>query len=136
MFYLLFFCSCLIVCSEVPLSESLCSIGTSQFISPVHDLTRFCLMWSFTELNFWTHLRAIFVLCVLFYEAAFAIIYLITIRFFYYWCFELSRGFPVICFSMPVSLAQWHGEIGAFYSNTVLILHNVYSFWKKVDTIA
>ena len=75
-FFLLFFCSCLIVCSKITFSESLCYTGTSQFISVVRNLSRFCLMWSLTELNFQTHLRAIFVLCVLFYNPAFAIIYL------------------------------------------------------------
>ena len=81
MSYLLFICSCLIVRSEIHFSESLCFIGTSQFISSVHDLTRFCLMLVLTELNLRTHLRAIFVLLVPFYKPAFDIIYLIAIRF-------------------------------------------------------
>ena len=68
-----------LVCSEINFSESLCFIGTSQFISSIHDLTRFCLMWVFepTELNLRTHLRAIYILFVPFYKLAFYIIYLI-----------------------------------------------------------
>ena len=81
MLYLLFICSCLIVRSEIPFSERFCVIGTSQFISSVHDLTRFCLMWVFTEFNLRTQMWAIFVLCVPFYKPAFDIIYLIAIRF-------------------------------------------------------
>ena len=81
MFYLLFICSCLIVRSKIHFSESLCFIGTSQFISSVHDLTRFCLMWVLAELNLRTHLRIIFVLCVPFYKPPFDIVYLIAIRF-------------------------------------------------------
>ena len=68
-------------CLEIPFSESLCFIGTSQSISGVHDLTRFCLMSVFIELNLRTHLRIIFVLCVPFYKPAFAIIYLTAINF-------------------------------------------------------
>ena len=81
MFYLLFICSCLIVCSEIPFSESFCFVGASQFISPMQYLTRFCFMWDFSELNLRTHLRVIFVLCVPYYKPAFAIIYLTAIRF-------------------------------------------------------
>ena len=81
MFYLLFICSCLIVRSEIPFGESFCFIGNSQFISSVHDLTRFYLMWIFTEFNLRTQMWAVFVLCVPFYKAAFDIIYLIAIRF-------------------------------------------------------
>ena len=80
MFYLLFACSCLTVSSEIHFSESLCFIGTSQVISCVHDLTHFCLMWVFTELNLRTHLSALFVLRVTFYKSAFDIMYLIAIR--------------------------------------------------------
>ena len=80
MFYLLFICSCLIVCSEIPFSESLCFIGASQFISSIQYLTRFCFMWDYVG-YLRTHLRVIFVLCVSFYEPAFAIIYLTAIRF-------------------------------------------------------
>ena len=43
MFYLLFICSCFIVRSDIHFSESLCFIGTSQFITSVHDLTRYKL---------------------------------------------------------------------------------------------
>ena len=81
MFYLLFICSCLIVRSKIHFSESLCFIGTSQFISSVHDLTRFCLMWVLAELNLRTDLRIIFVLCVPFYKPPFDIVYLIAINF-------------------------------------------------------
>ena len=55
-------------------TESLCYIQTSQFISTLQDLTRFCMMWIFTELNFRTLLRARFVLCDLFYKPTFLII--------------------------------------------------------------
>ena len=79
MFYLLFICSCLIVRSEIHFSDSLCFIGTSQFISSVHDLTRFYLRWVFTEFNLQT--RAVFALCVPFSKPAFDIVYLIAIRF-------------------------------------------------------
>ena len=47
----------------------------------MHDLTRFRLMWVFTDLSLRTHLRAIFVLCVPFYKLAFAVIYLLAIHF-------------------------------------------------------
>ena len=50
-------------------TERLCYIRTSQFISALRDLTRFCMMWVFT-------VRAIFVLCDLFYKPTFPIIYL------------------------------------------------------------
>ena len=63
MFYLLHICSCLILCSEIPFSESLCFTGTSQLVSSVFDLSRFCLVWLFTHFNLRTHFRAIFVLC-------------------------------------------------------------------------
>ena len=78
---MLFICSCLIVCLEIPLSESWRFIGTSQFISPIQYLTRFCFMLDFTELNLRTHFRDIFVLRVPFYKPAFATIYLTAIRF-------------------------------------------------------
>ena len=81
MFYLLFICSCLIVRSKIDFSKSLRFIGTSQFISSIHDLIRFCLMWVFTELNLRTHLWAIFVLCAPFYKPASDIIYVIGISF-------------------------------------------------------
>ena len=68
-------------CLEIPLSESLCFIGTSQSISRVHDLTPFCLMWVFIELHLRTHLRVIFVLCDPFYKPAFAVICLAAISF-------------------------------------------------------
>ena len=68
-------------CLEIPFSESLCFIGTSQSISRVHDLTRFCLMSVFIELNLRTHLRVIFVLCVPFYKPAFSAICLAAISF-------------------------------------------------------
>ena len=97
-FYLLFICSCLIVRSEIPFNESLCLIGTIQFISSVHDLTRFFLICIFTELNLQTHLMPIIVLCIRFYNPALAIICLTTTRFSIIDVFELSRRFPVICF--------------------------------------
>ena len=80
------------------LSESLCFIGTSQFISPVNDLTRFCLIWVFTELNLRTQLRAIFVLCVLFYKPTFAIIYLTAIRFSIIDVLSYQEGFHLFVF--------------------------------------
>ena len=89
-YFLLCICSCLIVCSEIPFSESLCFIGTSQFISSVHDLTRFFLICIFTELNLQTHLRPIIVLCIRFYNPALAIICLTAIRFSIIDVFELS----------------------------------------------
>ena len=95
MFYLLLICSCLIVRSEIHFSESLCFIGTSQFISSVHDLTRFCLMWVFTDFNLRTHMWAVFALCFPFYKGK-------------------QRANTA---HMWVSLAQWRGEIGAFYNN-------------------
>ena len=110
MFYLLLICSCLIACSEIPFSESLCLIGTSQFISPIHDLTCFFLMWVFGELDLRTHLTTIFVLCVPFYKPAFAMIYLTAIR---------IKRVSIYLFLMQVSLAQWFGKIGTFYNNTL-----------------
>ena len=77
---------------------SLCLIGTSQFISSVHDLIRFCLMWVFTESNLRTHLRVIFVLCVLFYKPAFAIIYLTAIRFSIINDLSCQEGFHLLVF--------------------------------------
>ena len=108
MFYLLFICSCLIVCSEIPFSESLCFIGTSQFISSLYDLTRFFLMWVFTELNFRTHLRGIFVLCVSFYKPVCAIIsqpydFLLLM-------FRVIKRVFIYLFLMLVSLTQWCEE--------------------------
>ena len=81
MFYLLFISSCLIVRSEIHFSESLCFIGTSQFISSAHDLTRLYLMWIFTEFNLRTHMWAVIALCVPFCKPVFDIICLIAIRF-------------------------------------------------------
>ena len=126
MFYLLFICSCLIVCSEIPFSESFCFIEASQFISPVQYMTHFCLMWDFTELNLRTHLRDIFVFCVPFYKPAFAIIYLAAIRFSIIDVSGYQEGFHFLL-SMPVSLAQWRGEIGAFYNNT-LTFSEIFTF--------
>ena len=117
MFYLLFICSCLIVRSEIHFSESLCFIGTGQFISSAHDLTRFYLMWVFTDFNLQTLMWAVFALCVPFYKPAFDIIYLIAMRFSIINVSSYQEGFHL--FLMPVSLAQWHGEIGAFYNNTL-----------------
>ena len=74
---------------------SLCFKGTSQFISSVHDLIRFCLMWVFTELNLRTHLRVIF---VLFYKPAFAIIYLTAIRFSIINDLSCQEGFHLLVF--------------------------------------
>ena len=119
MFYLLFICSCLIVCSEIPFSESLCFIGASQFISPIQYLTPFCFMWDFTELNLRTHLRDICVLCVPFYKPVFAMIYLTVIRFSIIYVSGFQQRVSIYLFSMPVSLAQWRGEIGPFYNNTL-----------------
>ena len=118
MFYLLFICSCLIVCSEILFSESLCFIGASQFISPIQYLTRFCFMWDFTELNLRNHLRDIFILCVPFYKPAFGIIYLTAICFLLL-MFRVIKRVSIYLFSMSVSLAQWRGKIGAFYNNTL-----------------
>ena len=98
MFYLLFICSCLIVCSEIPFNENLCFIRTNQFISLVHDLTRFCLMWGFTELNLRTQLRATHDLCVPFYKPAFAIIYLTAIRFSIIDVLSYKEGFHLFIF--------------------------------------
>ena len=131
MFYFLFFCSCLIVCSEIPFSESLCFIGTSQFISAAHDLTRFCLMWSFTELNLRTHLRASFALCVPFYKPIFAIIYLTALLFSIIDALSYNRV-SVYLFSMPVSVAQWRVEIGVFYKNT-LAFSNISIFYLMLS---
>ena len=117
MFYLLFICSCLIVCSEVPFSESLCFIGTSQFISSLYDLTRLCLIWVFTELNFRTHLRGIFVLCVSFYKRVCAIISQ-SCDFPLMMLWVIKRVF-IYLFSMLVSLTQWCEETGVFYNNTL-----------------
>ena len=83
-------------------SESLCFIGTSQFISPVQDLTRFCLIRVFTELNLQTHLRAVFILR----DIRFSML-----------MFWVIRRVSIYLFSMPVSLAQWRREKGAFYNN-------------------
>ena len=51
-----------------------------SIISSVHDLTLFCLVWILTELNLWTHLRAILVLWIPFDEPAFDIIYTFFFR--------------------------------------------------------
>ena len=67
--------------SEIHFSESFCFIGTSQFISSVHDLTPFYLMWVFIEFNLRTHMWDVFVLSVPFYKLPFDIIYLIAMRF-------------------------------------------------------
>ena len=99
MFYLLFICSCLIVHSEVHFSESLCFIGTSQFISSAHGLTRFCLMWVFTELNLRFHLMAIFVFCSPFYKPAFDIIYVIAIHFSIVNVSSYQEGFHLFVFN-------------------------------------
>ena len=117
MLYLLFIYSCLIVHLEIHFSESLCFIGTSQLISSVHDLICFCLMWVLTKSNLWTPLRAIFVLCIPFYKPAFDIIYLITIYFSITDVSSYQEGFHL--FLMLVSSAQWRGEMGAFYNNTL-----------------
>ena len=117
MFYLLYICWCLIVRWEIHFNESLCFIETSPLISSVHDLTRFCLMWVFTEFNLWTHLKAIFILCVSFYKPAFDMSYLIAMRSFNVDVMNYQESFHL--FSIPVSLAQWRGEIGVFYINTL-----------------
>ena len=98
LFYLLFICSCLIVHSEIHFSESLCFIGTSQFISSVYDLTPFYLMWVFTEFNLRTHMWAVFDLCVPFYKPAFDIIYLIAIRFSIIDVSSYQEGFHLFVF--------------------------------------
>ena len=98
MFYLLFICSCLIVRSEIHFSESLCFIGTSQFISSVYDLTRFCLMWVFTEFNLRTHMWAVFALCVPFYKPAFDMICLIAIRISIIGVWSYQEGFHLFVF--------------------------------------
>ena len=115
MFYLLFIWSCLIVRLEIHFGESLRFIGISQFISSVHDLTHFCLMWVFTEFNLWTHIWAVFVLCVLFYKPAFDIISH-SHTFFFLLIFRVIKRVSIYLFSMPVSLSQWRGKIGAFYN--------------------
>ena len=98
MFYLLFIRSCLIARSEIHFSESFCFIGTSQFISSVHDLTHLYLMWVFTEFNLRTHMWAVFVLCVPFYKPAFDIIYLIAIRFSIFDVSSYREGFHLFVF--------------------------------------
>ena len=100
MFDLLFICSCFIVCSEFPYSESFCFIGTNQFISSVRDLSCFCLVWIFTELILRTHLRAIFVLCIPFYKPASGIIYITSypMRFSIIDVFSYEEGFHLFVF--------------------------------------
>ena len=98
MFYLLFICSCLAVRSKIHFSESLCFIGTSQFISSVHDWTHFCLIWVPTELNLRTYLRTIFVYCVLFDKPVFDIVYLIAIRFSIIDVSSYQEGFHLFVF--------------------------------------
>ena len=117
MFYLLFIRSCLIARSEIHFSESFCFIGTSQFISSVHDLTHIYLMWVFTEFNLGTHMWAVFALCVPFYKPAFDRISYPYV--FLLLMFRVIERVPIYLFSMPVSLAQWRGEIGAFCNNTL-----------------
>ena len=117
---MLFFFSCDSLVGN-PFSENLCYIGTSQFISDVYDLALFCLMWGFTELNFRTHLKAIFFLYVPFYKAVFAIIYLTVILFSVIDVLSYQECFHYF-FSMPVSLAQVREDTGAFYSN-------ILAFW-------
>ena len=90
----------LIVCSEIPFSESLCFIGNSQFIFSVRDLTRFCWMEVFTELNLQSHLRATFVLYVPFYKPAFGIIYLIIIRSSFIDVLSYQDGFHLLVFDV------------------------------------
>ena len=126
MFYLLHICSCLIVCSEIPFSESLCFTGTSQLVSAVFDLSRFCLVWLFTHFNLWTHFRAIFVLCAHIDEPAFAIISQPYV--FLQLMFWVIKRVSIYLLSMPVSLAQWRGEKGAFYNNT-LALYKISIFY-------
>ena len=125
MFYLLLICSYLILCSEIHFSESLCFIGTSQFIYSVQYLTRFCLTWVFTKLHLQTHLRAISVLCVSFYQPAWAIIskpYVFLLLMFW-----VIKKVLIYLLSMPVSLDQCRGEITAFYNNT-LAFSKIYIF--------
>ena len=111
MFYLLFICSCLTVCSEISFSESKCFMETSQFISPVHDLTHFCLMWVFTELNLRTPLRAIFVFCVPFYKPTFAIICLTAINFSITDILSYQEGFHLFVFDVgQFSLVAWRNR--------------------------
>ena len=120
LFWICFICylsACLLVRWEIHFNEGLCFIGTSQFISSVHDLTRFCLLWVFTEFNLRTHLKAIFIPCVPFYKPAFDMIYLIAMRFSNVDVMNYQESFDL--FSMPVTLAQRRGEIGVFYINTL-----------------
>ena len=61
---------------------------SEPFISDMH----------FHWVEFTNSLEGYVILCVCFYRPAFAIIYLTAIRFSIIEVFELSRGFPVICF--------------------------------------
>ena len=115
---MLFCCSCLIDCSKIIFRESLCFIGTNQFISTVHGLTRFCLMWGFTESNLQSHLKTIFILCAPFYKPVFVIIYLSAILLLLLIFWVIKRVF-IHLFLMLVSLGQYRREIGAFYNNTL-----------------
>ena len=111
MFYLLIICSCLIARLEINFSESFCFIGTSQFISSVHDLTDFYLMWVFTEFNLRTHMWAVFVLCVPFYKPAFDIIYLIAIRFSIIDVSSYREGFNLFVFDAgQLSSVPWRNR--------------------------
>ena len=84
---------------EIPFSEILCYIEkTTQLISAVPNLTRFCLMWGSTEINFRTHLRAIFVLCILFSISAFAMIYLTVTLFSIIEVLSYQEGFQSLFF--------------------------------------
>ena len=86
--------------SEIDFSESFYFTGTSQFISCVHDLTHFYLMWVFTEFNLRTHMWAVFVLCVPFYKPAFDIIYLIATRFSIIDVSSYREGFHLFVFDV------------------------------------
>ena len=96
--------------SEIPVSESLCFIRTSQFISPVHDLTYFCLTFGFTELNLRTHLRTIFNLCIPFHKPVFAIIYLTAMCFSIIDVLSYQEGFHLFVFDNGY-LSTVHGEM-------------------------
>ena len=99
MFYLLIICSCHIVRLEIHSSKSLYFIGTIQFIFSVQDLTCFCLVCIFTELNLGTHLWAKFVLCIPFYNTAFDIICLIAICFSITHVSSYQEGFHLFAFN-------------------------------------
>ena len=109
MFYLLFICSYLIVCSEILFNESSCIIGTNQFIFAVHDTTRFCLWVSLSQIyeptwGLYLSLTFFFVNQLLLWSISQTYVFLLLMS----W---VIRRVSIYLFSIPISLAQRRLEI-------------------------